>query len=135
MGPPNSGHGLAASRGKPLKFGEGCGAPGQARKLFEKIPFRPGPTLRAAVIQERPTIGPVQALPVLAPDGRAGLASPGPGTPASPQACRPIDLHPTPYLCSTPGRHQMDEVAAPFRTAADEHTRSTAPQGREGRRP
>ncbi len=115
------------------EVGEGCGAPGRARKLFEEIPFRPGPTLRAIVIQERPAIGPVRTSPVLAPDGRAGPTKPGPGTPASPQACRP----PRPFVVSVngPGRHRMTRSRLRMEPPPTIASRSTAPQGREGRRP
>jgi peptide chain release factor 1 len=54
---------LSSKKDEPLKFGEGCGAPGRARKLFVEIPFRLGPTLRAIVIRERPAGGPLKALP------------------------------------------------------------------------
>ncbi len=88
----------------------GLRSAGPGPEAFVGIPFRPGPTLRAIVIRERPAVGPVRTSPILAPDGRAGLASPGPGTHGSLRACRAADPHPTPYLWTTPGRHQMDET-------------------------
>ena len=114
----------------------GMRSAGPGPEAFVGIPFRPGPTLRAIVIRERPAFGPVRTAPILAPDGRAGLALPGPGTPASPQACRPR----RPFVqrrIRVPGSAstRWTKVAAPRGTAADERARSTAPQGREGRRP
>ena len=114
------GHGLAASRGRPLKFGEGCGAPGQARKLLKKYRFdqdRRSARSLSGSVRRWILFGPRRSR---APDGRAGLAEPGPGTPASPQACRPL----RPFVNAVSVKRARpapdDEVAAPDGTAADE---------------
>jgi len=121
------GRDLTASRGGPLKLereAERRARPGS----FVELPFRPGPTLRAIVIRERPAVGPVRTSPVLAPDGRAGPAKPGPGTPASPQACRP----PRPFVNAVsvngPGRHQMTRSRPLTEPPPTSAPRSTAPK-------
>jgi len=49
----------------------GTRSTGLGPEAVEDIPFRPRPTLRAAVIRERPAIGAVRASPIEAPTGGA----------------------------------------------------------------
>jgi len=131
-------HGFTATRFRCEVRG-GMRSAGLGPEAFVEIPFRHRPTLRAIVVRERPAGGPLKALPGLCPR-RAGQANEAWSRTACVSPARllfPPAPHVPPFLSSKPGKARDVKVAVrlesePPPTSA---TRSTAPQGREGRWP
>src|SRR4051812_21938135 len=99
------------------------------------LPFRLRPTLRAARYPGASGGRPCSDLASLSPR-RAGRACVARSRKRRdlPLPVASIGPCPTPFIFEA--RPAPDgQVTAPFGTAADERARSTAPQGREGRRP
>jgi hypothetical protein len=122
------------------KFGEGCGAPGWARKLLWKYRFDTDRRSARSLFGSVRRVALLRPYRVYAPGERARPTKPGPGPRAyPPHACRSRPpRNAPPFLSSMGGSPGVAlQVAArlgsePPPTSA---SRSTAPRDREGRWP